>query len=289
MDWIVNGILLGGLYGLLSLGTTLIFSVLGMVHFSHGSFVALGAYLAYTFCEFFPNSIAFLGSVLAGALAQVICYFIFFQKLESKGNKSMALVIGLGISGLVSQILLILYGGNTLSLNWDILQSWPSSVDLWGTRVRTLSLFNFAVALLLFSVLEIWVDFSRWGRSLSALAENRLACSLMGIRTQLLYVICFAISGGLAAIAGILYALSFGIPGPFFGLTFGIKSLAISVLGGVGHLRGALVAGLLVGLGESALPGSWAGWKDAIALTCLYGILLFRPQGLLSKRIVTRV
>jgi branched-chain amino acid transport system permease protein len=112
---------------------------------------------------------------------------------------------------------------------------------------------------------------------------------LLGINTERFIVLTFFLSGFLGGLAGTLVGSSVSIAGPYFGIAYGLKGLGVIVLGGLGNIPGAVVGGLLLGLAEAFVPSDFSGYKEAIAFTLLFIMLLVRPQGLLGRSNVTKV
>jgi branched-chain amino acid transport system permease protein len=124
---------------------------------------------------------------------------------------------------------------------------------------------------------------------LQAIAEDVTTASLLGINTDRLILLTFFLSGLLGGMAGTLVGVSVSINGPYFGIAFGLKGLAVIVLGGLGDIPGAVAGGLLIGLAEAFVPPQYVAYKDAIAFALLFIVLLARPQGLLGRVAVQKV
>jgi branched-chain amino acid transport system permease protein len=120
-------------------------------------------------------------------------------------------------------------------------------------------------------------------------AEDATTASLLGINTDRFILITFFLSGFLGGIAGTLVGTSVSIAGPYFGISFGLKGLAVIVLGGLGNIPGAVVGGLIIGLAEALVPAEYSGYKDAVAFAILFIVLLVRPQGLLGRALIQKV
>jgi branched-chain amino acid transport system permease protein len=124
---------------------------------------------------------------------------------------------------------------------------------------------------------------------MQAIAEDQITASLLGINTDKFIIITFFISSFLAGLAGTLVASSVSIAGPYFGIGFGLRGLAVIVLGGLGSIPGAVLGGLVIGIIEALVPGEYSGYKDAVAFGILFMMLLVRPQGLLGKKFIQKV
>ncbi|GAB1538064.1 hypothetical protein NUACC21_07210 [Scytonema sp. NUACC21] len=124
---------------------------------------------------------------------------------------------------------------------------------------------------------------------MQAIAEDPTTASLLGINSDRYIVLTFFISSFIAGVAGTLVATSVSIAGPYFGIGFGLRGLSVIVLGGLGSIPGAVLGGLVIGLVEAFVPGEYSGYKDAVAFSILFIMLLVRPQGLLGRRFIQKV
>jgi branched-chain amino acid transport system permease protein len=155
--------------------------------------------------------------------------------------------------------------------------------------IRTVQVVLFLVSAALVAILTYLINFTRLGKALQAVAEDQTTASLLGINTEQFITLTFFVSGVLAGVAGTLVGTSVSIAGPYFGIAFGLKGLGVIVLGGLGNIPGAVLGGLVIGLAESFVPGDYSGYKEAIAFTLLFLMLLVRPQGLLGRSFVQKV
>jgi branched-chain amino acid transport system permease protein len=147
----------------------------------------------------------------------------------------------------------------------------------------------FAVSMLIVVLLTYLINGTKIGKALQAVSEDATTASLLGINTDRLILVTFFLSGFLGGVAGTLVGLSVSINGPYFGIAFGLKGLAVIVLGGLGDIPGAVLAGFIIGLAESFVPAQYVAYKDAVAFALLFVMLLVRPQGLLGRAVVQKV
>jgi branched-chain amino acid transport system permease protein len=138
-------------------------------------------------------------------------------------------------------------------------------------------------------MMTYFINRTKYGKAMQAIAEDATTASLLGIDSDRLIVLTFFISSFLAGVAGTLLASSVSIAGPYFGIAFGLRGLAVIVLGGLGSIPGAVVGGFVIGIIEAFVPGEYSGYKDAVAFGILFIMLLVRPQGLLGKRFIQKV
>lgn len=307
---LINGLSIGSVYAIFALGYTLIFSILGVINFAHGAVFTLGAYFTYTLtgARFGFNGIfaqgqlpfglpfplaLLLGGVLAGLVGVAIERAIF-RPLRARGaDPLLALVSSLGIAVALVNMIQYLVGAEVYSFPSAVLQGLPPSVN-FGTPeaplvVRTVQIVIGVISLIILALLTLFINRTKTGRALRAVAEDATTSSLLGIDTDRLILLTFFLSGLIGGIAGTLVGLSVTITGPYFGIAFGLKGLAVIVLGGLGNIPGAVVGGIVIGIAENLLPSSAVAYKDAIAFAILFVVLLVRPQGLLGRALVQKV
>lgn len=303
---LVNGISSGAVYGLFAMGYALVFSVLRVINFAHGALFTLGAYLTVLLLGSSVGSNGLLAGLqlpfacpfwlalpLAGlgtAAASVAVEAVAFRPLRRRGAEPLLyLITSLGAGVILVNLLQILMGAEGYAIPADALGKLPPTLSLAGAQVRTVQLVLLAVSALVLLLLSLWLEVSRGGKAVQAVAEDATTARLLGIDSDAMIVLCFALSGFLAGISGGLVGLSLSITGPYFGIGFGLKALGVLVLGGMGSIPGAMLGGLIVGLAEALVPGQWSGYRDAIAYAFLFAMLLLRPSGLLGRPLPTKV
>ncbi|MBK9711862.1 MAG: branched-chain amino acid ABC transporter permease [Kouleothrix sp.] len=306
----LNGLAIGSVYAIFALGYTLVFSILRIINFAHGAVFTLGAYFTYvlTGSRFgfngvlanralplglpFPAAVL-LGAVLAG-LASVAVERVAFRPLRRRGaDPLLTLVSSLGVAIAIVNTIQYLVGAEIYTYPAAALGSLPTAINFGSaTRVipiRTVQIVIFAVSMVIVIALTYVINATRVGKALRAVAEDATTASLLGIDTDRMILFTFFVSGFLGGIAGALVGLSVSIAGPYFGIAFGLKGLAVIVLGGLGDIPGAVVGGLVIGLAEALVPAQYVAYKDAVAFALLFVMLLVRPQGLLGRAVVQKV
>jgi branched-chain amino acid transport system permease protein len=273
---ILNGVILGSLYGIIALGVTMTFGITGIVNFALGQFMMIGAYAAWYFTDVakLPFSLAVPLGVLVAAIAGMAADQALFR--FTRNNLINGLLVSIGLISVVESGALMLF--TTTPKNMDVVV--PGS---WLLGAITLPRMKVVVFLLLIAVIALtWLGLSRaWlGRATRAYAQNAEAAMLMGVPTKLLQTGVVVYSCALAGFGGGLYASLFSLE-PSLGALFILKGVEAAILAGVGNLLGALVGGVVLGVTESVgslyLPGAF---RDAYGLVFLIAILLFRPAGL---------
>lgn len=306
----LNGLAIGSVYAIFALGYTLVFSILRIINFAHGAVFTLGAYFTYVLTgsrfgfngvlanQALPLGLPFpaavlLGAVLAG-LASVAVERVAFRPLRRRGaDPLLTLVSSLGVAIAIVNTIQYLVGAEIYTYPAAALGGLPTAINFGSaTRVipiRTVQIVIFAVSMVIVIALTYVINATRVGKALRAVAEDATTASLLGIDTDRMILFTFFVSGFLGGIAGALVGLSVSIAGPYFGIAFGLKGLAVIVLGGLGDIPGAVVGGLVIGLAEALVPAQYVAYKDAVAFALLFIMLLVRPQGLLGRAVVQKV
>lgn len=299
LQQLINGLALGSIYALIALGYTMVYGVLRFINFAHADVLMLGAFSAYFLSPAVQKILPLPG--VGGALvvmlvAAAICAgigvlieFLAYRPLRSR-PKLTVLITAIGVS------LLIEFTCQHHGVFGAATRPFPTliperSLDLLGATVSSNDLVVVAVTVLLLALMWYLVHRTKVGTAMRALSFNRQAAALMGIDINRVIAFTFAMGSGLAAVAGILYALK--APGiePLMGIHPGLRAFVAAVLGGIGNLPGASLGGLILGLLETfagGIPGL-SNYRDAIAFAILILILLFKPAGLLGKSTIEKV
>ena len=272
---LVNGVLLGGLYGLMALGMALVWGVLNIVNLAHGAFIMLGAY-----CVYFLFTGAGVDPFAALPLAMAVMFAV--------GYVLQCTVLNLIIRSAPLNTLLITFGLNVtltylaqLAFSADFRTINPSyagaNMTVLGVTVPLVRLAAFGTALVLAAALWLLLERTRLGRSIRATAQNLVAARLYGVDPARLYAVTFGIGAALAGAAGGLYGLVSQVT-PYMGATLTAKSFVISIMGGLDNPFGIVAGGLVIGIAE-ALAAIYLGptFVDAISFGLLVLILVARP------------
>ena len=281
---IFNGLASGLIYILVALGLTLLFSIMGILNFAHGEIYMLGAYVVYYACV--VAGINFFWSLLISALALGILGVLLerFMFRPIRGDMEPAVLACIGLTVLLQTLAVIAFG---TYLKY-IPSIFPGVLKLGGLRLSKDRLLVMAIALTFTLALILVVNKTKVGKALRATAVNREAASYMGIRTDRMNALAWAIGGGTAGVAGGLL-VNFYYAFPTVGLLFVMIAFACVALGGFGSIKGVFFAGLLVGVIEILFPifGSLVGssflgphFKFTIVYLAYFIIVVFRPQGL---------
>ncbi len=305
----LNGLSIGSVYAIFALGYTLVYSILGIINLAHGAVFTLGAYFTYAliggtfgFNGLLANAVLpiklpftialILGSTLAG-LVGVATERIAFQPLRRKNSDPLLTVVSsLGVAVVIVNLIQYLVGAESYTFPADTYGNLPPSINFGSPEnpipIRSVQMVIFTVSVVIVAILSYFINRTKYGKAMQAIAEDPITASLLGINTDGFIVLTFFLSSFLAGLAGTLVASSVSIASPYFGMTFGLRGLAVIVLGGLGSIPGAVLGGLVIGLAEAFVPGEYSAYKDAVAFGILFIMLLVRPQGLLGRRFVHR-
>jgi branched-chain amino acid transport system permease protein len=279
---VVSAILLGGIYALISVGLTLIFGILRVVNFAHGEFLMLGMYLAFwafALGGLDPYAILFAGIPLAFLLGLVTYGLVMRGVVTASHNVQIFTTVGLSI--VLQNVALVAWSGDFRSL-----RPWHASVVLraGGTAFNLSQVVAFAIALALTVALFAFMRWTHSGRVMRAVAQDRDAATLMGIDTDRVYRLTFALGIAAVGAAGVLVSPLYPVY-PTAGLQFVLVSYVVVVLGGLGDMVGALMGSLIVAAVE--VVGSYyfgTAWKEVLYFLIFIAVLVFRPAGLFGQR-----
>ena len=286
MSLLISGLVLGGTYGLIALGYSLIYKASGLMSFVQGDIMTLGAYLGLTF--FSILKLPFVVSVLL----TVICAFLVGMLLERGVIRVLLNKNVLPIYVVLATIAISYIIQNGAQLTWgSITLNFPSvfsikKVKLFGVNVRPEQILCTVASLVIMVLLHLFMTKTRFGTSLRAAAMDPMAAQSCGINVHLSTGITWGLSAGLAAIAGILVGPLYGVF-ILLGNQIGNKGFSGAVIGGYGNMYGAMVGGLLLGLIETFVTGYISSdYKNLIAYIILIVFLFVKPTGIFNERAI---
>ncbi len=288
---IVNGLALGMAYVLIAVGYSMVFGVLRLINFSHGSVYAFGAYMVYFFVSLkvglFPAIL--IAIVLSGLLALTIDKVALEPLRKKKSIPIATLITTIGMSFIIQNVLSIDYIFGSEKHGFPSLNLFRS-ITIGNVTIQSSQIIMLVVAVALLVVLTFIVQRTRVGLAMRAVEQNARAANMMGINVNFVISFTFFIGGACAAIAGALIAGYYGIISPTMGSTIGLKAFAAAVVGGIGMLHGAVVGGLVVGVAE-CLAAQYLGSnvRDPMAFVILILILIIKPTGFFGKKGITKV
>ena len=279
---LINGLSTGGTYAIIALGYTMVYGIAKMLNFAHGDVIMAGGYVMFV-------TLTMLGHPVAAIVAAVIFCVVLGISVERlayrplRGASPLAVLItAIGVSSLLQSLAQIIFGSDT---KMPVKLQISGSVDLGSFNIAYSTIITLAVTVVVMTALTLFVNKSRTGRAMIAVSEDRDAAQLMGINTNAIISITFAIGSALAAIAGYLMLCKAPSLSTTFGAMPGIKAFTAAVIGGIGSIPGAMVGGLLLGVIESisySIPAI-APYTDAVEFAILIIVRLVKPSGLLGK------
>lgn len=281
LSTLINGLSLGGIYAMIALGYTMVYGIAKMLNFAHGDIIMVGGYVIYVF-------MATKNPLLAICMAVIFCVIlgISIEKVAYKplrGASPLAVLItAIGMSYLLQSLAQIIFGSaNKMVTVYDF-----GSVSFLGVPIQISALVTLGVTIAAMIALTLFVKYTRVGRAMIAVSEDKGAAQLMGININSIITITFAIGSALAAIAGLFYLLKAPSISSTLGAMPGIKAFTAAVIGGIGSIPGAMLGGILLGMVESISYKitTIAPYTDAIEFSILIIILLVRPTGFLGKK-----
>lgn len=277
---IINGVAIGGVYVLIALGLTTVFGILGIAHFAHGSVSMFGGYLTFFFVTGwgFPLLLAILVALIVGLVLGVLIELLAYRPVRD-ANHINAFIVALGLTMMVEGLNLEFFGHEQVVIPTNLSRVFT----IGGVTIPELRLYVILAAALLIFAMTMFVEKTKTGQAIRAVAENRDAAVLMGVNVNTIPLVVFAISTALGVCAGVMVGSLFAIaPGIGEGLV--VKGFAVLILGGLGSIPGAVVGGLVLGITEALAAGFISSaYKDVIAFVVMISVLLFRPQGLMGK------
>ena len=275
---ILNGVIQGCIYGLIALGLSLIFGILEIANFAHGEFYMLGAFMALFSISLLgvPFLVAIIIAMAGMALVAALIEKAVFRPIVGKPLIN-SMLLSFGLSTALANLALFFFKADPRKITSGLASYRYSFMGLYITAER--------IAILLLSVFLVlalawFIQYTRTGKAMRAVAQDRVAAQLAGINVRKIYSVTFAIGGALAAAAGTMVGAMFFV-NPEMGFTVVLKSFVIVILGGFGQIRGVIIAAILIGLVESLGGGfiSYA-YKDAYPFLLLILLFIFKPEGL---------
>jgi branched-chain amino acid transport system permease protein len=316
---LIDGLALGAVYAVVALGYTMVYGILELINFAHGEIFMTGAFVG-TSVLFVFQSVGWLGSmpgwvayilILAAAMIFTGLLGVGIERLAyrplRKAPKLISLISAIGVSFLLQDLVRFiaeLKTGNFIvtgiTLYNENLKIKTSSISgIFGDAfLKTNTVIMFVVAVLLMIGLDFFVNRTKWGVAMRAVAQDRDTASLMSINVNKVIVLTFFIGSALGGATGVLFAQQYGTIDPYIGFILGIKAFTAAVLGGIGNIRGAMFGGLVLGVLEMFSAANLglitdgkfgAEYKDVFTFMILIIVLIFKPEGLFGKAVKEKV
>ena len=291
ISYLINGISLGSVYALIALGYTMVYGIAKMLNFAHGDVIMVGAFViltAVTKANMSPI-LAIILSVVICTAAGVVIEAVAYRPLRKASSNLAVLITAIGVSYLLQNVALLIFGANAQTfpsvIKWSGLSLADGKLNISGETIVTI-----VVCVVIMIALITFVQKTKPGQAMRAVSEDRGAAQLMGINVNATIALTFAIGSGLAAVAGVLLCSTYPSLTPYTGAMPGIKAFVAAVFGGIGSIPGAFIGGILLGIIE-ILSKAYISSQlaDAIVFAVLIIVLLVKPTGLLGKKIQEKV
>src|SRR6267154_2077812 len=281
---VLNGVFVGSIYALFAVGYTLVFGVLDILNLAHAAVFTLAAFIALALVDaHLPLWLALPLAVAAAGLIGIVLERLAFRPLRGRADSNITgLISSLAMATVFEAIALQLFGPDISRFPPD---TFPDRViRIGGATASLLQLCIVGISVVLMAVLTLLLARTRLGRQIRAVAESPRAARILGVDVNRAIAVAFFLSSALGGAAGVLFGLAFNSVSPDMGRSVELKGLAVIILGGMGSIAGAVIAGFALGLLEVfTVVQLGSSWRDAISFGVLFLVLLVRPSGLLGK------
>ena len=296
LQQLVNGVSLGMIYGLIAVGYTMVYGIVGMINFAHGDIFMLGAFAALI--TFLILTAIFTSVTVVVALIVMMAVAILMASLWNwtieriayrplRGSFRLApLITAIGMSIVLSNFIQVTQGPR----NKPIPPMVSKVYDLWGISVSLKQILIVVITVVMMTVFWFIVNRTSLGRAQRATEQDRKMAALLGVDVDRTISITFVMGAALAGVAGTMYLMYYGVTVFSDGFIPGVKAFTAAVLGGIGSLPGALLGGLLIGLIESLWSAYFSiDYKDVATFSILAVVLIFKPSGILGRPEIEKV
>lgn len=285
LQFIVSGILVGGIYAFIALGIVLIFKATGVFNFAAGHLLALGAFLSYLLMVQFglPVWAGIVAAVLVAAVIGALAERLALRRLIGQPHMS-ALMATLALAYFLQGLMLAIWKGNVLTLPEFL----PTGSITTGLVIDAELLWPFIIVMVLFGAFALFFVRTKMGLGMRATAEDHQLAQLKGINVKFVFALTWALAAVLSAIAGIMLGHRLGVSIPL--ALVGFKVIPVVLLGGLDSIPGVIVGGLIVGLVEYLTAGFFNPWLASITpFVVLLIVMLIRPEGIFGQKRIERV
>jgi branched-chain amino acid transport system permease protein len=299
-DILLGGLVRGSIYGLVALGYTMVYGILGMINFAHGEIFMIGMFACIYALGFFST---YLGTGVATSLALSAFVAMIFSAGFGYANERIAyrklrkahilapLTSAIGLSIILQNFVWLTVSKN--NINFPRLYSEPLNqvaFTIAGAHCNYLQLLVLGTAVALMALLYFFILHTRLGIALRATAQDQLMAGLVGISVNKTIGLTFIVGSALAAIAGVMVSMYLGVAGYNFGYIWGLKAFTAAVLGGIGNIPGAVLGGFIIGMTEDVTCFYVdAQWRNCVTFIILMVVLILRPRGILGERVADKV
>lgn len=297
---LLNGLTIGSTYALIAIGYTMVYGIIGMINFAHGEIYMIGTYvtfiviagLTYMGLESLPLvfTAALLVSMAVAASYGFTVERVAYRPLRGQ-TRLLALISAIGMSIFLQNFVRLSQGSRDIAMPSLISGGWTfGTPSTFEASLSYMQVIIWVVTIVTMTALTLFITRSKWGRACRACSQDLGMTNLLGINTNNVIALTFVVGAALAAVAGLLLGMYYGVVNPYVGFIAGLKAFTAAVLGGIGSIPGAMLGGLLLGVTEAMTSAYFSSeYKDVVAFSLLVLILLFRPWGLLGKPEVEKI
>jgi branched-chain amino acid transport system permease protein len=285
LQQVLNGIIVGSVYCLIAIGLTMIFGVMRIANFAHGDFSMLGAYFAIYFVVLISGWMGWISALIVAAVGVgIIGFFVerfLFRPLLTRWTDIDIIMVSIGLFIFLENGAQLVFG-TAPKMIVDPFRTKGINLIFFSTSM--IRLFCFLFSTITIFLLQMFLTKTKMGVAIRATSQNRNAALLMGINISFIYSITFVVGSALAGLGGVLYGTIFAVF-PMMGAMPTLKAFAITILGGMGNIRGAIFGGFILGVAET-LGGNYISmqYKNAIGFIIIILVLLIIPQGLFGGK-----
>ncbi|WP_033791398.1 ABC transporter permease subunit [Pantoea septica] len=299
LQQLINGLTLGAVYGLIAIGYTMVYGIIGMINFAHGEVYMISAYL----CAIGLALLSFFGVhsfpllIFGTLLFTIVVTAVYGWTIERIAYRPLRhstrlapLISAIGMSLILQNYVQLSQGPNQQGVPTLLTGVLRVEFDGGLVQITWTKLFILGAAFCGMALLTWIIQYTRLGRICRAVQQDRRMAAILGINTDRVISLVFVIGAAMAGLAGVLVTMNYGTFDFYAGFIIGIKAFTAAVLGGIGSLPGAMLGGLLLGVAEAQFAGLVnSDYKDVFSFALLVVILIFRPQGLLGRPLVAKV
>ncbi|NLD17543.1 MAG: branched-chain amino acid ABC transporter permease [Tissierellia bacterium] len=294
---IVNGLVIGSIYSLVTIGFNMVYGVLELTNFAHSSFYMLAAYIGqFILVKYLANVspmlaliVIFISSILITSFLGALMDKLALEPIRVKsGDPISSLISTVGVQTIINNSVLLIFG--TVPLHFPDLLNLGKFTIGNGVVIQWIQIVILVFTIVIMSILSFIVTKTKLGKAMRAISQDVSAAKIMGINVNRVITLTFFIGTAVASISGLLVAMYYQRVDTLMGASVGLKSFAAAVLGGMGSLPGAAIGGLVIGLVETLFAAYVSsGYRDIVAFVILLVVLLIMPSGLLGKKTVDKV
>lgn len=292
MQLILNGLVVGCIYGLIALGYTMVYGIMMLINFAHGEVVMIGAMVTISIIGFLQSmgvalpgfAMVFVAMVCAIPICMAMGFAIEYVAYRPLRNapRLAPLITAIGLSITLQQVAAMIWGTTNIPFP-QILDETP--IKIMGANVTPIQIVIIATCLILMFLLLLMVNKTKLGRAMRSTSQSPDTARLMGVNINWIISVTFMLGSGLGCVAGVMMAANYNQINYMSGFLIGLKAFCAAVLGGIGNLGGAVLGGILMGVAEALWTGFVGSlWQDVFSFFVLIVVLIFRPSGLLGEK-----